>query len=493
MSDSGIMKIARVGDEFHFRMSEEARAQYADSAELGRFKAAQEHLPLSDAGWTMTTMREALRFPDIPGAYTAQADTPAKRWLRPGIEKLIEPLVKPWDTGRGVIVAYDARIEVDEHYVAAALDIEGHWREAAGISAKARLGSITGADIAAMGATLISLHAKHFACVTVGKRLFGHVSLPQSLTIWTSRSELEETISLMSRRAANVVHDAFNVLAMTSEQAKKLAEHTTPLIPLLFDLGNGFVLRPVSCITRNPFVAIRTQHQWLDARTEHAVAHDREEWMRAQLYGMFGGNRYARFQGNLKLRRAGSLVTDIDAIVHDKLTGDVGLFQLKWQDYSTNDVRQLRSKAANLSAELQDWSAKVKSWIDESGISALDQSLRLKKKRREAVKRVFLFAISKMAVRTLGYGVKTDAPDLAMAVWPQFARVRADIGTSEHTLKDIHARILLEHGQVPDIHPMPASMRVAGATLHIHDFWNRTDQAEAKAGSDALGLPGSAL
>ena len=493
LGESGIMKIARVGDEFHFRMSEEARAQYADSEELGRFKAAQERLPSSDAGWTMTTMQEALRFPDIPGAYTARSDTPAKRWLRPDIEKLIEPLVKPWDTGRGVMVAYDARIEVDEHYVAAALNIAGHWREAAGISPKARLGSITGADIAAMGATLISLHAKHFACVTVGKRLFDHVSLPQSLTIWTSRSELEETISLMSHRAANVVHDAFNVLAMTSEQGKKLAEHTTPLIPLLFDLGNGFVLRPVSCITRNPFVAIRTQHQWLDPRTEHAVAADREDWMREQLYGMFGGNRYARFPGNLKLRRAGSLLTDIDAIVYDKLTGDVGLFQLKWQDYSTNDVRQLRSKAANLSAELRDWSEKVKAWIDVNGISALDQSLRLKKKRREAVKHVFLFAISKMAVRTQGYGVKTDAPDLAMAVWPQFARVRADIGPSKHTLKDIHARILLEHGQVPDIHPMPASLRVAGATLHIHDFWNRTDQAEAKARGGDLGPLGNAL
>lgn len=103
LGESGIMKIARVGDEFHFRMSEEARAQYADSEELGRFKAAQERLPSSDAGWTMTTMQEALRFPDIPGAYTAQADTPAKRWLRPDIEKLIEPLVKPWDTGRGLL------------------------------------------------------------------------------------------------------------------------------------------------------------------------------------------------------------------------------------------------------------------------------------------------------------------------------------------------------------------------------------------------------
>lgn len=474
LCDGGIMKIDREGNEFHFYMDEEARAHFADSTEVDRFKAAEDRLSSSDSGWSIVSMRDALRFPDMPGNYAARADSPAKRWLRPDIEELIKPLVKPWDTGRGVMVAYDARIEVDEHYVASALDLAGHWREAAGVHPKARLGSMTGADIGAIGAVLISLHAKHFACVTVGKRLFGQVSLPQSLTIWTSRAELEETISLMSQRPANVVHDAFDVLAMTSEQAKKLADHTTPLIPLLFDLGNGFVLRPVSCITRNPFVAIRTQRQWLDDRTEHAVALDREDWMRDHLYGMFGGNRYGCFSGNLKLRRAGSPLTDIDAVVYDRLTGDVGLFQLKWQDYSTNDVRQLRSKAANLSAELTDWADKVKSWIMENGVSALDQSLRLKKKRREAAKSVFLFAISRAAVRTQGYGVKTDAPDLAMAVWPQFARVRTEVGPTERTLKDIHDRLIQEYGQVPQIHPMPAVFRVGDTTLRVHDFWNRT-------------------
>lgn len=480
MSEGGIIGIARDGDEFHIRMGNDARAQFADATELDRLKAAEAQMPSSSPGWTMASMRDALRFPGMPGNYLALADAPVKRWLRPDIEELIKPLVRPWDTGHGFMVAYDARIEVDKHYMAEALALATPWREDSGIHANAKLGSITGADIAGVGAALISLHAKHFGCVTVAKKLFDQVSVAQSLTIWGPRGALEESISIMSGRPEPVVHAVFNALAMTSEQAKKLANHSTPLIPLLFDLGNGFILRPVSCLTRNPFTAARTQHQWLDSRTEHAVAADREDWMREQLYNMFGGKRYIRFPGNLKLRRGGALLTDIDAVVYDRLTGDVGLFQLKWQDYSTNNVRQLRSKAANLSAELMDWSGKVTSWIEEFGISALDQSLRLKQKRRETVKSVFLFAISRSAVRTQGYGVKTDAPDLAMAVWPQFVRARMEIGPSVCSLRDIHARLLEEHGQVPNIQPMPASLQVAGTTLHIHDLWNRTGQVEAK-------------
>lgn len=475
MSERGIMEIAKEGDEFQVRMSGDSRAQFADASELDRLKAAEARTPSSSAGWTIASMRDALRYPGMLGNYMAFTAPPVKRWLSPDIKELIKPLVRPWDTGRGVMVAYDARIEVDKHYMAEALALATNWREAAGIHPKAVLGSITGADIAAVVATLISLHSKHFGCVLVAKELFDQVSVAQSLTIWGPREELEESISTLSGRPKTVVNAAFNALAMTSEQAKRLADHSTPLIPILFDLGNGLILRPVSCLTRNPFTAARTQHQWLNPRAEHAVAADREDWMREHLYGMFGGRRYMCFPGNLKLRRGGASLTDIDAAVYDRLTGDVGLFQLKWQDYSTNDVRQLRSKAANLSAELTDWSGKVNSWIEENGVSALDKSLRLKQKRREAVRRILLFAISRSSVRTQGYGVKIDAPSLAMAVWSQFVRVRMEIGPSEHPLRDIHARLREEYGHVPNVHPMPASIRVAGATLHIHDLWNRTE------------------
>jgi hypothetical protein len=271
MSERAIMEIARNGDEFRIRMNEDARTQFADATELDRLKTAEAQAPSSSSGWTKASMRDAVRFPGMPGNYLALADAPVKRWLRPDIEELIKPLVRPWDTGRGVMVAYDARIEVDKHYMAEALAQATPWREESGIHADATLGTITGADIAGVGAALISLHAKHLGCVSVAKKLFDQVSVAQSLTIWGPRDALEESISIMSGSPEPVVHAVFNALAMTSEQAKKLADHSTPLIPLLFDLGNGFILRPVSCLTRNPFTAARTQHQWLDPRTEHAV------------------------------------------------------------------------------------------------------------------------------------------------------------------------------------------------------------------------------
>jgi hypothetical protein len=75
-----------------------------------------------------------------------------------------------------------------------------------------------------------------------------------------------------------------------------------------------------------------------------------------------------------------------------------------------------------------------------------------------------------------------------MAVWPQLVRARMEIGPSERPLRDVHTRLLEEHDWVPNIKPMPATLRIAGATLYIHDFWNRTDDEANAAGSGEVPL-----
>jgi hypothetical protein len=45
-------------------------------------------------------MRDALRFPDMPGNYLALSSARVTRWIRPDIEELVKLLVRPSDTGR---------------------------------------------------------------------------------------------------------------------------------------------------------------------------------------------------------------------------------------------------------------------------------------------------------------------------------------------------------------------------------------------------------
>ncbi|ABD70786.1 hypothetical protein Rfer_3076 [Rhodoferax ferrireducens T118] len=133
MNERGIMEVARDGNEFQIRMTEDAKAQFADSIESDRLKDTEELLPSASTGWKMASIQNFLRYPGMPGSYFARPESLTRRWLRGDIEELTKTLIRPWDSGHGIMVAYDARIEVDEHYMAEALDLATVWREDSGI------------------------------------------------------------------------------------------------------------------------------------------------------------------------------------------------------------------------------------------------------------------------------------------------------------------------------------------------------------------------
>lgn len=483
MARHGIVGVERQEDFLEVKVSSYATAQFADAREMDQLQLAEKRVRSGDTQWRVITMREAEKNPTSAMAFWAKANAPVRRWLKPGIEieELILTLVRPWETKWGTMVAYGAHIEVDKHFMAEALELATRWRASAGLHPDAKLGSITGAEVAGVMVALISLHLKHVYSVLIAARQFKEISIAQSLAIWGPRRELEESISLMSGLSKATVHAVFDVIALTADQAKQLANHTTPLMPLLFDLGNGFVLRPVASLTRNPFTAATTLHRWKDPRSTNAIAADRESWMRSDLYGLFKGNRYKCIPGNIKLRSGPTVVTDIDAAVYDTSTGTLGVFQLKWQDYSTNDVRQLRSRALNLATELQSWTQATQDWIAANGFQSLAQSLRLKPKRGEAIRSVYLFAISRSASRTQGYGIPINAPQLAISAWAQFLRTRTVVGPSPNVLQDLHKRLIEEREPTLVAKPIPVSIHLAGKTVHIHNLWNHWDATSDKA------------
>ena len=48
---------------------------------------------------------------------------------------------------------------------------------------------------------------------------------------------------------------------------------------------------------------------------------------------MFSGVKYITIDGNIKLRTGKKIVTDIDAAIFDRTTGELAIFQIKWQDF----------------------------------------------------------------------------------------------------------------------------------------------------------------
>ncbi|MDP9895933.1 hypothetical protein J2W32_005033 [Variovorax boronicumulans] len=469
---------AHIEDGWSVRKVGSTPDQFLDNLEFARFTELANWLDRLDSdktpmGWTLFEKSEADVIANKVGRFLGRdRSEPFAPWLRSDVRELMEPLIHPWDSGHGVMMGYDATPEVDDHFLATAALLVADWRNDAGFHPKATVGEIGIWDLSLVIIVITSLHLKHVHFALIASQTQPEISIPESLTIWKPREELETTICEITGFERSVVSTLLAAISLHAEDVPRLKGSTVHFMPLLIDLGNGFVLRPISSISQNPFNSIRILLEGRDPEARNQLSTPREDWLRSHIYAMFQGTRYSCVSGNIKIRRQGIIATDIDAAIFDRTTGELALFQIKWQDFATNDVRQLRSRASNLVREMDYWATKVGQWIDELPREQLSKSLRLKLAPGTSITSIHLFGISRSVARTHGFGFSTRNSRLAIANWPQFCRLRTQIGPSKNALGDLHTALRKEMQSTVQATPLPFKLKVAGVSIHFEDLWN---------------------
>jgi hypothetical protein len=81
---------------------------------------------------------------------------------------------------------------------------------------------------------------------------------------------------------------------------------------------------------------------------------------------------------NVKIRRGGKIVTDIDLVVIEEATGEVILFQLKHQDHYGGDMRRRSNRAGRLRNESASWLSAVREWLKLSSPTEIRSALQIK-------------------------------------------------------------------------------------------------------------------
>ncbi len=423
-------------------------------------------------GWELIEIAGAESYPVKEGAFyghLCQAELDALKLIN--VDEVMEPLVCPWDSGYGIMLSYDALPDVDAHFFALALELVVSWREEAGVHPSVKFKGFSGAELSVVVATVVSLHLKHMRFVSIAGQKYPEVSTLQSLTIWCSEVELVTDVSAISKLDPELVGRVVKSLVFMPEDTGFLNGQTTPFNPLLIGLGNGLLIKKVSSVVDNPFSSIIKLMQWRDSSVQNTLAYHREAWQRSSLYHLFLGTRYRCVEGNINLRADGKDLTDIDAAVLDTVTGDVALFQLKWQDYFTNDVKRLRSKASNLAKELDTWADRVEFWIERFGVGALMKNLRLDCYGKGTAPRVYLFAISWSVARVKGYGFEVKNKSLSIMTWPQLQRVRAEIGPLKNTFHELFLQGQAEADlELPSI-DYPYRSTFSSEKIEFLDLW----------------------
>src|SRR5207253_2417129 len=144
----------------------------------------------------------------------------------------------------------------------------------------------------------------------------------------------------------------------------------------------------------------------------------REAIFRDDLYQCLTAQDSSRFfatPGGIKLRKDGRVVTDIDAVIYDRTTGDLALFQLKWQDAFGASLSKRSSGAKNFTAGAQQWVDTVSQWLLMKEDHEIRGHFGLKERTAPPLK-VRLFVLGRFAAHFSDYG----RPDVraAWGIWP---------------------------------------------------------------------------
>lgn len=446
------------------RSDEVIRLRLSDRVKLDYFSAEVNEIKLVERMQDIRSFREA------PSLSTASA------------RERMSALVFPWPLGDDVLVGYNTDPDIDELFIDSVVDIARRWRDSAGIHESADLDGCSGQDLVDAMVLIMSFQLKHIMFVDVATQRF-NINYTMALTIWNHGDELAETLATVMGVPLSIALRCVELITVKPADWPLYLEEGLPQVPHLVEISPGYRVRLPAANFRNPFTGIRMRHERGSPNAMDAVRIHREAWMASDLCALFKGNRYQRLDGQVILRRNRDIVTDIDAAILDTTTGEVALFQLKWQDFATSAVKSQVSKARNYNREVDRWAQKVEIWIKQFGGAALCRNLRFKSPPGFEPSAIHLFAIGRSRARFRSFGVHTESTTVASASWAEFVNLRFEVGPATSVLTALHEAILADLGLDERRVSHSYSMESFGQLIEFKDIWNSFNDDPTKRAS----------
>ena len=228
---------------------------------------------------------------------------------------------------------------------------------------------------------------------------------------------LSETLGVESAAIRRVV-DAYSLSHENVSYHCSVAG--TPAPPLL-RLNAQHLVWSFTGLLSEPFLFLTRELKRRHSYEYHTASHLHEEVFRQDLYQLFSDKRFVRSADSVELRGVqGELTTDVDALIFDRKTGVLALFELKSQDlfaYSPQERRRQRDYFYNAGKQV----LACVQWLNRNGANALLARLDPKLVKRLKVQKTYIFVLGRYLAHFF------DGPEFdrrsAWGTWPQVLRL----------------------------------------------------------------------
>ena len=174
------------------------------------------------------------------------------------------------------------------------------------------------------------------------------------------------------------VRAIFEVLSVSRRNLSLLERPGAPLPPLI-QCSDEHVIRPLAgAVAEEVMLFLLTSLQRAFPRDYDRAQRAREGVMQRSIEGIVRETvPGVEFRVNIRLKRLGKIVTDVDLVLSEGSTGRVVFVQLKHQDPYGTDLAAMQSRTGRLNLQVTDWLGKVRSWLTTESESEIHTALKL--------------------------------------------------------------------------------------------------------------------
>jgi hypothetical protein len=169
----------------------------------------------------------------------------------------------------------------------------------------------------------------------------------------------------------------FSVLSVSRTNTALLDRPGAPL-PLLIQCSDHDVIRCQAAAKQDPmhFLLFSLRHHFQREYDGHQRA--REAAMQSGIKRILNGLLpNLKYHENVKLKRGGQILTDVDLVVLEEDTGTALLLQLKHQDLYGMDIHSMNIRGARLKEQAERWLSVVKDWTTQKEEHVIRSSLKI--------------------------------------------------------------------------------------------------------------------
>jgi hypothetical protein len=240
------------------------------------------------------------------------------------------------------------------------------------------------------------------------------------LTGISDAGELVEAVASHMDAETVEINQLLGHFVLSPRNAQLHLGRGTPAWAPIIQTSANFCVLPCFGLDMNPFVFLMTELRERYKSDWFSAANAREARWIVELRTLFPSPRWICADG-VKIKRNSKVITDIDFLAYDISSGEVALFQLKWQQPSVSDERSRRSNASNLVGESNRWISVVSDWVLKEGMEEIAKRLQVP---ATDIKRSRLFVLGRYAAHFSG---QSDQDARAVwSDWGNFERERTE-------------------------------------------------------------------